>query len=450
MPDNYQVESDARTLMQANKIRQDRERTALQQWQEGLRLLRVAYRWPRKPDHLYELRDRATISVRALRRVEQDLHELWWNQARRGYLRAELRRRALANLWRAVCLCIQSFATQLERNRAQLSATARLQALVWSAGVLAISSALAASGDWKPSKPIEFVVPAPAGGTLDRPARLVQKIWQEAKLIDVPVNIVNKSGGGQSVGYTYVQQAANDPHRLLLVSGPLLSNHITGRNKLNYTDFSILGQLYTEYNVISVRGDSAIKTTSDLIARLKPAPDSLSVAIGTAPGNGSHIAIALPFKRAGVDIKRLRMVVFPSAGESVSNLLGGHVDYVTGGLSVASPHWKAGKIRILVVSAPKRLEGEYAQIPTWIEQGIDAVVSNSRFVMAPPGLTAAQIAYWDGILRRTTASAEWKKMVAQEQWVGEFVSSAGARKHLDQEYAETREILTDLGMAKPP
>lgn len=306
------------------------------------------------------------------------------------------------------------------------------------------------AADWKPTRPVEFVVPAPAGGALDRPGRLVQKIWQENKLVDVPVNVVNKSGGGQSIGATYVQQGANDPHRLLLISGPLLSNHITGRSKLHYTDFTLLGQLFTEYNVLSVRSDSAIRTANDLIARLKPAPDSLAVAIGTTPGNNSHVAIAIPFKRAGVDIKRLKVVVFPSAGESVTNLLGGHLDYVTGALSVAGPHWKAGKVRILAITAPQRVEGEYSQIPTWREQGVDAVVSNPRFMMAPPGLTPAQIAYWDGVLRRTVASPEWRYALAQEQWVDHHVASTDALAHIDRHYAQAREVLTDLGLAKQP
>jgi tripartite-type tricarboxylate transporter receptor subunit TctC len=130
----------------------------------------------------------------------------------------------------------------------------------------------ATAADWKPERAVEFVVPAPAGGALDGPARVVQKIWQELKLVDVPVNIINRSGGGQTVGATYVQQAANDAHRLLLISGPLLSNHITGRSKLHYTDFTILGQLFTEYNALSVNADGAIRTVNDLIARLKPAP----------------------------------------------------------------------------------------------------------------------------------------------------------------------------------
>jgi putative tricarboxylic transport membrane protein len=326
-----------------------------------------------------------------------------------------------------------------------------LRVLAAAAGLLIVMPvvrAAPAAPAWKPTKPVEWVVPALAGGSLDRPARLVQKIWQDEKLIDVPVVIVNRGGGGQSVGYTYVHGHNADAHRLLLVSGPLLSNHITGRNKLNYTDFSLLGQLYNEYNVLSVRADGPFKTSNDLIARLKQAPDSLSVAIGTSLGNGSHVSIALPFKRAGVDIKRLRTVVFPSAGESISNLLGGHLDYATGAMSVAAQHWKAGRIRFLAISAPKRLDGEYASIPTWKDQGIDAVVSNSRFMMAPPGLTPAQIAYWDNLLRKTVASPQWKKAVQQEQWVDEYIGSADLRKYMDREYAETREILGDLGLAK--
>ncbi len=317
--------------------------------------------------------------------------------------------------------------------------------------VLCAAGALPApAADWKPGRPVEFVVPAGAGGTLDRPARLVQKIWQDGGIVDVPVNVSNKGGGGQSVGYTYVHQAPNDAHRLLLVSGPLLSNHITGRSKLHYSDFTLLAQLYTEYNVLSVRADSAFRSANDLVTRLRAAPDSLSVAIGTTPGNNSHVAIALPFKRAGVEIRRLRVVAFPSAGESITNLMGGHLDYATGGLSVAAPQWRNGKIRFLAVTAPKRLDGEFSAIPTWKESGIDAVVSNARYIMAPPGLSAAQVAYWDAALRRAVASPEWRKMLMQEQWVDEYIGSAELRKHLDRDYAETREILTDLGIAKQP
>ena len=107
--------------------------------------------------------------------------------------------------------------------------------------------------DWKPQRPIEIVVPVTAGGGIDRPARVLHQIWTESRMVSVPVTVSNKPGGGQGVGLNYVHQAAGDAHRFALMSSPLLSNYITGSSKLQYTDFSILGQLFTEYMVVSVK-----------------------------------------------------------------------------------------------------------------------------------------------------------------------------------------------------
>ena len=144
----------------------------------------------------------------------------------------------------------------------------------------------------------------------------------------------------------------------------------------------------------------------------------------------------------------MRTVVFPSGPDSVTNVLGGHVDVVTGALGVVEPHWRSGTIRILAITAPKRLSGEFAGIPTWREQGIDAVVSNWRFVIAPPGLTEEQVAFWDDLFRRTVALAEWMKLTEKHQWVDDYVPSRDGRKYLEQEDAEQRAILTELGLAK--
>jgi len=141
-------------------------------------------------------------------------------------------------------------------------------------------------------------------------------------------------------------------------------------------------------------------------------------------------------------------VVFPSAPASTTNLLGGHVDVVTGPLTVADPHWRAGKLRIIAVSAPRRLPGDYAKIPTWREQGIDAVVSNWRFIIAPPGLTDEHVRFWDDVFRRTVATEEWRKLLEKYSWVDEYLPSREGRKFLEQQDVEYRELLADLGLAK--
>jgi len=316
------------------------------------------------------------------------------------------------------------------------------------AGLLAVVAAQESAAQWKPEKPVEFVVPVQGGGSLDQAARAVQQIWHDRKLVSVPVSVVNKPGGGQSLSTVYVHQAPGDPHRIGLVSSTLLSNHISGTTPLKYTDFSILGQLYTEYVVITVRADAAIATAADLVARLKPAPDALSVAVGSARGTTSHFGLAIPLKRAGVDIRRMRTVVFPSAPASMTSLLGGHVDVVTGPLTVADPHWRTGKLRILAITAPRRLAGDYATIPTWREQGIDVVVSNWRFIVAPPGLSKEQVRFWDDVFRRTVATPEWHKLLEKYQWVAEYIPSREGRRYLEQQDGEYRELLADLGLAK--
>lgn len=307
---------------------------------------------------------------------------------------------------------------------------------------------VAAQGAWKPQQPIEIVVPASAGGALDQPARVLQQIWTEAHMMEVPVNVVNRAGGGQSVGLNYIHQGKGNPHRFAVMSGPLLTNYLTGKSALQYSDFTVLAQLFNEYQAIAVSVESPLKNANDLVARFKGAPDALSFAVGTTVGNATHMSLAIPLKRIGIDIRRMKNVAFSSAGQSITAVLGAHVDVGAAALSVLAPHKKNGKLRILVVTSPERLGGEFADVPTWRELGVDVVIAAGRHLIAPAGLTLAQIAWWDTQLGRTVKMPEWQKMLDAQLWVNEYVPSRLARQNLDRLNAELREVLTDVGLAK--
>jgi putative tricarboxylic transport membrane protein len=100
------------------------------------------------------------------------------------------------------------------------------------------------------------------------------------------------------------------------------------------------------------------------------------------------------------------------------------------------------------VAAPQRLGGALAGVPTWREQGVDLVFGGWRAVMAPKGLSAAQVAYWEAVLRRATEFSEWKSDIERNYWSDDFVTGAQFRKDLDKEYADTKAVLVDLGMAR--
>src|SRR5688572_30178842 len=85
---------------------------------------------------------------------------------------------------------------------------------------------------WKPARSVEIVVGVGPGGGIDRTARVVQKILQDEKLIDVPASVVNRPGGGGTIAQAALNQRQGDAHVWEITATSLLTNHITGRSVL--------------------------------------------------------------------------------------------------------------------------------------------------------------------------------------------------------------------------
>lgn len=301
---------------------------------------------------------------------------------------------------------------------------------------------------WKPEGAVEIIVPSGPGGGTDHTGRVIQKIWQEQRFLEVPSSVINKSGGGGSVALNYLKQYTGNAHHLQVASAVLLTNHIVGRSPLNYTDFTPIALLQSEYVVLAVNSRSPLKDGVDLVTSLKRDPAALSFAVGTSLGGANHSAAAAVARAAGVDPRKLKTVVFKSSAESSVAALGGHVDVVSASASQVLRHLRSGAMRGIAVSAPKRLGGDLAAVPTLKEQGIDAVVNNFRVMIGPGGLTAAQVNYWDRIMARLAQTEEWRRDLENNLFENTYMNSRDTRKYLDSEYAELKSLLTEMGLAK--
>lgn len=307
--------------------------------------------------------------------------------------------------------------------------------------------AACAQTPWKPVKGVEIVVGTSPGGGQDTSARFIQKLIQDRQLVATPTVVVNKPGGGSSVGYAYLNQHPGDGHFIMLLTVPLITNHIMGLSQISYGDLSPLGVLFDEYIVATVAPQSPITSSKELIARLQKDPASLSIGVPSLTGGG-YYAIALAAKAHGIDPKRLKTVVFKSGGDSITALLGGHIDVMFSTTAAPVAQLRAGKVRVLAVAAPQRLTGELAEVPTLREQGTNVVFSNWRGIVGPRGLGAAQIAYWEGVLAGLVATDEFKRDVERRNWVANFQRSDAMRQFLKAQHDELHGLLTDLGMVK--
>lgn len=323
---------------------------------------------------------------------------------------------------------------------------ARAAVVMLLAGSLAGAAAQAAEGGWKPSETVEIVVSQGPGGVTDLLARLIQRILRDQGLTQAAVNVVNRPGGGGVVGLNYLAKRPADGHTISIANTTLLSTHAAGRSPLTYTDFTPIATLAQEHVVFAVHPTSPFRTGRDLLERLKKDPASLSVAIGAAVGNQNHIAIAQVAKAVGADPRKLRTVIFKSGGETMTQILGGHVDIGMTSAGQFVSHLEAGRVRLLAVAAPQRLDGALSAIPTWREQGVDSVAGLWFVLIAPANTPPAAVRYWDRVVAAIVKDEEWRQFVSGRQMLSMHRGSAEVNAYLKIEYDRLKGMLGELGL----
>ncbi|MGZ8262906.1 MAG: tripartite tricarboxylate transporter substrate binding protein [Burkholderiales bacterium] len=316
------------------------------------------------------------------------------------------------------------------------------------AGAAALGAVpLAMAQEWKPNRPVEIVATNAPGGGSDRIGRIMIKVIQDRRLVPTQVNLINKPGGGGSVAYNYINQYPGNGHYLVMGSRSFLTNHIGGHGP-SPSEFTPVVRLFDEYIAVTVKPVSPIRTGKDLIAFQRRDPTAISYGIATSLGAPNHSGVAAPFKAVGIDIKKMKNVIFPSGGAASTALMGGHVDVVPISVAFAASLLRNGQVRLIAITSPERLPGVLKDVPTWKEQGADIVVAQWRVLIGPKGMPQEQIAYWENTARRLMEADDWKNELETNFWRANLQGSAETRKFLAKDFDDAKAFLSELGLAK--
>jgi tripartite-type tricarboxylate transporter receptor subunit TctC len=301
---------------------------------------------------------------------------------------------------------------------------------------------------WKPDSTIEIIAPAGPGGGWDMLARMMQTTLSNDKIVDQPIIITNKPGGGGATGWTYLNTHEGSGNYLAVNSSLLLLNNLLGSSELTYEDFTPLANLEAEWEVVVVDADAPYKTGKEFFDALKADPSKMPIGVGPKLGNDDHIQFLMLAKEYGIDPKNINFVVYPGAGgEQIPALLGGHVSALTIGLGEVVEQVKAGEMRILGVSSPERLE-ILPDAPTWKEQGIDMEFAHWRGVMGPKGMTPEQIKYWEDAIAKMVEQQSWKDNLEKMGQDPYYMNAEEYKAFLKQQNEEIKELLTAVGLIK--
>jgi putative tricarboxylic transport membrane protein len=313
------------------------------------------------------------------------------------------------------------------------------------AGAACVVTATAVGPVWaefKPTRPVEFVVHGGPGSGNDVFARALIAIIDQEKLSPVRLQVANKPGGGSTTASAYVMSKRGDTNVIACFTNAWITDTLVQEAANNrIVDMSPIVRLVVEPALVVVRADSQIKTMADFIKAAKDKPGALKMSGGSITSR-ENVVRQLLMQSTGA---RWAFISFPGGGERIAALLGGHVDMMIVDPSEAGEQVRAGKLRTIAQVNDRRLPG-FPDIPTLKEAGFDIPnVPQMRGVVGAPGMPADAVAYYEDLFLKVTKTPAWQKFIADNQLDGEFVKTAELKPFLDKFEGQLREILKEAG-----
>jgi putative tricarboxylic transport membrane protein len=292
---------------------------------------------------------------------------------------------------------------------------------------------------------LRIIAPAAPGGGWDQTARAMQQALVASATVP-SVQVVNIPGAGGTVGLAQlVNNAKGDPTQLMVNGFVMVGAILTNKAPVTLAQTTPIARLTEEYLAIVVPADSKLQDAAALAAAVKADPAKVTWAGGSA-GGVDHITAALFAKAIGADPTRINYIPFSGGGEALAAIMGGKVSAGISGYSEFEGQIKAGTLRLLAVTAPKRLPGIDA--PTLKEAGIDLEIANWRSVVAPPGLSADGRAKLLAIVDKMAKSEQWAELLKQRGWDDAYLPGDRFAAFLEAEQARVAEVLRSVGLIK--
>jgi tripartite-type tricarboxylate transporter receptor subunit TctC len=296
-----------------------------------------------------------------------------------------------------------------------------------------------------PVKPIECIVAVEAGADGDvitRPP--MQKVSQ---MLGQPVMIVNKPGGGSSIGYRELYRAKPDGYTIGWGSATIITNKLQGVSPIDYHDFTMLGTLATYFPIVigSTKTQRPFKTIQEVISYAKQHPGELSMST-SGVGQSWWVAAMSFLKGTGLEINAI-----PQAGAGamvVAQVAGGHADIGVAALGSARSMIESGQVRFLAALGEQRAPAPFDQYPTVKELGYPVAWESTNFMMGPPKMPKGVVDILVKAIEKAVHEPDFIKFCSEINARWGYIPPDKVVAEFDKRRAVVREIMAKAGILK--
>lgn len=272
----------------------------------------------------------------------------------------------------------------------------------------AVMVPLAAAADY-PERAITLVAPYGAGGSSDLAGRALAEAAE--RYLDVPVQVVNRTGAGGVTGSASVANADPDGYELLVAR--VGSNGVTPALDrtipYEWDEFTFLGLIEENPYVFVVHAESPYETLEDLVVELQENPGSMTYST-SGPGTILNMGPQMLLREAGLEGTAATMIPYDGGGEARTALIGQHVDFLGINLAPVLDDIKDGTLRALAVTTEERYQ-EIPDVPTVSEAGYPVLhnVIGWTALFGPPGLPDDVAETWENVLQDVAGDERWNE-----------------------------------------
>lgn len=310
-----------------------------------------------------------------------------------------------------------------------------------------MSSALAA---WQPTKPIEIIVPAGAGGASDQMARMMQAAIQNNKLSPTPIVVTLKGGANGGEGLMDMQASAGDPYKMVISNSAIYTLPLANRLPFDWRKLTPVSILAFDNFVLWVNSGAPYSTAQDFIDAVKKEPDGAYKLGGTGSKREDHILSSAIERISGV---KFSYIPYKSGGEAATQLVGEHIKANVNNPSENVAVWRAGQVKPLCVfdNEPMNYDAKvtdtqsWKDIPTCASQGIDFQWIMLRGVFLPANVTADQVAFYQDMLGKLVETKEFKDYLERQALKASDLKGEAMVKFLEQDEALYKGLMEQSG-----
>lgn len=313
-------------------------------------------------------------------------------------------------------------------------------------GTLAAGSGGMAAAQSYPSKPIELVVPTSAGSGTDVYARALAEIVRKEKLLPQQFVIQNRTGGGSVIAYNYFKTKRGDPHVMLAATGSIVIMATRPDVNIPLEHYTPLALFAIDPQAIMVGGESPYATLKDLVEAARKQPNTIVCAITNPVGSGRLVMHLLEKAAPGAKFK---FITYKGGGEAVTAVAGGHAHFTTENLSEGLGLLEAKKLRVLAVTAEKRMP-QLPDLPTANEAGYKVEAGTIRGFVLPADVPKQAAAVMEAALEKAYRTQAWRDHAKRNFYEDRYLGSADYAKFLQERLVEYKEFFAEVGTTVKP